>query len=486
MGPQYGVQQSPDLVGSRTPVANQIVDGINSFVDGFKTSKESEKQAARQRFLDGIQMLQMGLPVDQKKMARDARTAGLNFDYEGPTAAERQAQQQQSAPMPGMPMPSGDMMQLPPGMMMPAGQPTGGAPLPMQVGGPPTGAPMGGRGFFGRLGQAMTQPFQAPPPIPEGAGVYQALDQLQQRGQGAANLQDITQQVEMLKQQTLLAALPEIINGKAGTESWIKSAKAFFAAGGADILSAYDDEINAQAIGKTPEQYRKLKLQVELANNEARFTAPLINAGVPPENAHKAWQQTIETDGMIDSDLLSIAASPQEYQKSYNYAKEQWPKITSLEHNQWAIAESTGDFDTMGTLRERFGPTVAEQREGRATEDQELQREANAIAKQANVRATESSQRAAEDQERTMQRDELKTIASRLLNGANGDVEKAVQMLQEQTGRSTKIADHRTEIEAEIRRSKAQPSMDPMAMIQFLQSMSGNRKTPLPDARKPR
>jgi hypothetical protein len=165
-GQRYGVQQPPEgLVPYKTPVANQIVDGINQFVDNFKGSQEANKQAARQRFLEGIQMMQLGLPVDQKKMARDARTAGLNFDYEGPTRAE-QAQQQQP-PMPGMPTNGGMQPQM------------GGGGMPPQQGPPMPGD--GGRGFFGRLGAALTQPFQAPPPIPGNAGVYQALDQMQQR-----------------------------------------------------------------------------------------------------------------------------------------------------------------------------------------------------------------------------------------------------------------------------------------------------------------
>lgn len=405
LGPQYGGPQSPDLVGSRTPVANQIVDGINSFVEGFKTSKESEKQAARQRFLEGVQMMQMGLPVDQKKMARDARTAGLNFDYEGPTAAERQAQQQQAAPMPGMPMPSGDMMQLPPGIapmgignggMMASPEMMGGRSMadprmmvrpemfggrkmsdprmmvsPEAMGGrsaPMPGPGGGGRGFFGRLGQAMTQPFQAPPPIPDSAGVYQALDKIQQMGQ--PSMED---QAKAQIFQTLLTAKtdsPEFVEAaiRGGVMGLTKELPQFI-----------QDEAALQGLankipGMTVQKLRDKATAVEML----KLVMPLVGK-VAPENV-TAIMQSI-SGGKMPDDATLFEQAPEPLisgKEAFRLLGSQYPTLPKAALAAGATILAMGDFEAFDQIAAIFPPSVAEleqqyseNREARAVEDSE-------------------------------------------------------------------------------------------------------------------
>jgi hypothetical protein len=226
-GPQGGVQgfAPQGAQGFQQPLASQLVEGVSNFVAGFRDSKEKNKAAALQRAMQGIELKQKGLPVDDKKIAKDFRLAGVAFDYEGPTPLEQyeqqqaEFQQQQQAAIAGMMGPQPAMNRAMMGGASVPGMQQAGPPPPGMMGmpnllaaarpmpGPMAAPPMPGMlpqapspqamqadqqarnpGFWGQASRSM---FGDQRPIPENAGVYRALDQMGGDATQQRNLQQL-------------------------------------------------------------------------------------------------------------------------------------------------------------------------------------------------------------------------------------------------------------------------------------------------------
>ena len=141
--------------------------GVKQFIDSYRGEQQAKKQQARQLFEQHARMLEAGLPVDKKKMAKWAREGDLHFDLDAPPP-----------PPPQAPMTPDPRMQSAAtvGMQQALGGPAA-APAPP----PPRAAPPGGmRGLINRIGQATGVP--APPTQAEQMGAMRMLNEMQQRG----------------------------------------------------------------------------------------------------------------------------------------------------------------------------------------------------------------------------------------------------------------------------------------------------------------
>ena len=92
--PQGGVAQGPTsgpyTLPYKPPVAANIVEGINAFMQNFKAMRDQDRARNQQLFQQDVQNMMLGLPVDMKKTARYAKRAGLNIDFENPAPSATQ------------------------------------------------------------------------------------------------------------------------------------------------------------------------------------------------------------------------------------------------------------------------------------------------------------------------------------------------------------------------------------------------------------
>ena len=59
------------------PAPRSTARRIADFLESYRTAKDREKAAARERFLFGLKMMSQGIKMDRQKMLRDGRKAGL-------------------------------------------------------------------------------------------------------------------------------------------------------------------------------------------------------------------------------------------------------------------------------------------------------------------------------------------------------------------------------------------------------------------------
>lgn len=143
-------QQSPQQAVSAPPnTGASVVAGISNFLTNFKAARDQDKQQNAQAFYQDVQAMMLGVPVDQKKMAKKAKAAGLDLDFEGPTAQQQQVQQQnfqegsQQVQDANQQATAQMMMRQPPQATM--GAPAGQQPIPQRP----------DPSFMQRVGQAM-------------------------------------------------------------------------------------------------------------------------------------------------------------------------------------------------------------------------------------------------------------------------------------------------------------------------------------------
>lgn len=175
--------------------------GVRQFIDAFRSEQAAKKDQARQLLEQHAQMLEAGIPVDKKKMAKWAREAGLHFDLDAPPPPPQQMPQAQA---PGMPDPRMQQAaQL--GMQQSMGGP--------QMAPPPPPPRQGGlRGFIGQLGQAMG----APPPPSQGQqmGLMKMLRDIEQSGQMSRDMQGKADEAKRMGMQAALTISQGLSAGK--------------------------------------------------------------------------------------------------------------------------------------------------------------------------------------------------------------------------------------------------------------------------------
>lgn len=382
-GPQGGVYGQPnDLVSSKTPFMNTLVDSINSFVGGFQENKNKEKEAAMQRFQAAMQAQSMGIPIDMKRAARDARTAGLNFDFENPTpkqkseAEQKQQQQMMPPPMPGGGMPGGPQM---------GGMPQGGGqmPIPQQQG--------GGPGFFGRLGNALRMP-PAQGDVPQDAPFMQWMQQQQQ-----ANQQKMAQQQAMAKILDTLAHSPtdspefldaatrgEVLGITKGIPDLLRDdiARKKLAKDLGISEQAVGERLAAAAIGTDPVTMTKLMTSLqgkvpdealpEIKKSIMGGKAPdaELFAGVPeatslitPDKAYAEWNRLLPGQPKQITALLATLESAGNFQAVDEFMKQMPPTTAELEA---LYAANREDRAERSEAREDRRMGMAESAEGRS------------------------------------------------------------------------------------------------------------------------
>lgn len=292
---------------------NGLGHGILNFIDQFRQAQRSKKEQAKQDFYQDIQLLSQGIPVDIEKAAKKARKAGLDFDFEGPTPEiikQQEAQQQAMAQQQQMPAPPQ------PGM--------GGNPM-MNLGRrmgivPPTGK------------------------IPQGAGIYKMLQEIQQRGQQGQEMQDLEMRMKKASQNALLAYAesPDSPQGMAALK----------------VLQAMDPNFRSEAV--LTEEFRKshpdayAKLQEQASKQMRAKLGPTLLNDVGAENLPIVldyintgeWGGFEKPEDGIDPD--DIAAGFTAFADRYDLEK-----VPEADARMWAVAHAKGDAEAMAAISKR-------------------------------------------------------------------------------------------------------------------------------------
>lgn len=139
--PNGGIRgQMPGMPYQTNPVADGVL-ALGQVLSGIGARKQMQKQQAEQELQKGLQLRSQGLPVDETKLGKLAKTAGYDkyFDFNNPTATMGSVENA-GAPMPGQQMPQAGQGAPPPPPMQLSGVP--GIPQPpMQMPGMPQGPP---------------------------------------------------------------------------------------------------------------------------------------------------------------------------------------------------------------------------------------------------------------------------------------------------------------------------------------------------------
>lgn len=99
-GPQGGIQGgAPGAIAGTGPsvggsIFSGITQGLQSFVQNYVAQSKAARQEAMQRVESAINAMMMGIPVDQKQIARDIKKSKLPISLEEPEGSTVMARQQ--------------------------------------------------------------------------------------------------------------------------------------------------------------------------------------------------------------------------------------------------------------------------------------------------------------------------------------------------------------------------------------------------------
>lgn len=132
-GPQGTMYPSAPGTLPYSTTSSSLVQGIGEFLKNFHAARDADKDRNRQMFETGLQNLMAGVPVDQKKLAKYAKRAGLPLDFEDkapdthvlPSTGDQAAQAAmlaQGGMMPGVPPQAAAQAATPPPQQAPPPQ----------------------------------------------------------------------------------------------------------------------------------------------------------------------------------------------------------------------------------------------------------------------------------------------------------------------------------------------------------------------------
>lgn len=104
LGPRgVGPGQSPYTPPTQAQTAppNQgvsIAAGIADFITNYQRGRQAEEDRNKQDFLNDVQLMTLGIPVDHTKMAKKAKLAGMDLDFEGNNVATQPGMSQAMPP----------------------------------------------------------------------------------------------------------------------------------------------------------------------------------------------------------------------------------------------------------------------------------------------------------------------------------------------------------------------------------------------------
>src|SRR5882757_9139342 len=81
----YPVQHNAQSAPPNTGV--DIAAGISDFLTNYQRGRQAAQATIKQDFMQDVQLMMLGIPVDHTKMAKKAKLAGLDLDFEGNNAA---------------------------------------------------------------------------------------------------------------------------------------------------------------------------------------------------------------------------------------------------------------------------------------------------------------------------------------------------------------------------------------------------------------
>lgn len=467
-GPRYGVQRPPeDLVSSKTPFMNTLVDGINNYVSNFKGVLDEDKKKAEAEFLADIDRINKGIPVDMKKTARAARKAGYNFDYESPTPKQLAAQQQQQMmPQPQMQMPGGGMGAIPP--QMGGGPPGGGLPMPMPQQGGQGG--QGGPGFLGRLGNALRAPQAPQGDVPQDAPIMGYLQGLQQQAQS-----------KMQQEQAKAEIIKTLTTAKVGSPEFMEAANRGATLG---ITKDIPDNLQmeqevqqlATALKTTAEDVRSRIAAAKMGTDpktQADVMMGVIRAGGTPESAAKVWQGIL-TGGLKASDFEMDTSDPKQFSDAMKLHREQYPNQPPQVWALMASLDQAGDYDGLSQAYQRFGPSKAQLEAERAEKGDKRADRAEGRADVQLGLAKRGEQRAeAREAERLSYADKQRN-ASFFWAQSGSNVAKALKIAREEAQRNSWMREDLLDLE-DIIQSKSRGGMG-MIMAPQPQPSAGNEQ----------
>lgn len=400
-GPYQGGMPPPQAAAQYpTPMANQIVEGINNFINSVKDVREGEKEAAKKRFFQAVEMANLGLTVDLKKAARDARKAGLPFDFG-----------EDSGPGPGK-------------------QPTGGMPPPQQPGGQAPGQPQGNA--LQRIGSGIKNAMM-PPPTPEVPDNAPIMDNLRQIQQSA--------QMKMQMEKTRDKAVSGVMTKKRGSPEWNEDVATVGMLqklqGNGDIEDIPEHQIfkMANTFGKSEQEVRDRLWAMKSGmdpKERVKMATPFILKGIPAEEALTAIDGIMAGETDVQLSLPEDEKeSSQEVKKRIDYWRARFPGAATQQLHLAALYDSTENYAALDALIDKMGPSVEEKAEARAESGE-------ARAARGEGRAVRAEGRAETEEGRRETKDWVSYTASSIL-AEIGDPQRALDALNKIAKGSTKI-----------------------------------------------
>ena len=110
----------PGAAPFKQPLAPNLIDGINRFMQEYKAQRDAQKARYLNMGQTNLQNMMLGLPIDKMKTAKYLKKGGMDLDFEG--AAATPGTPGQTINVPGSP---GSPGQAPPTISIPA---SAGAP----------------------------------------------------------------------------------------------------------------------------------------------------------------------------------------------------------------------------------------------------------------------------------------------------------------------------------------------------------------------
>lgn len=97
IGQPQGIIHRPGALPYQQSGAANILQGVASFAKDMRASLEADKTKAQQEFAQQMQMIQQGIPLDLKAVAKTAQKAGIPFDFSAPSAEQINFEKEKAA-----------------------------------------------------------------------------------------------------------------------------------------------------------------------------------------------------------------------------------------------------------------------------------------------------------------------------------------------------------------------------------------------------
>lgn len=378
--------------------------GVAQFIDAYRGERAAKKEQARNLFNQHVQMMQQGIPVDKKKMAKWAREADLHFEMDAPP------------PPPQTPMTPDPRMQqaAQAGMQQAMGGPQiQGAPPP----------PQQKPGFFNRIGAAMGVP--QPPGQAEQMGVMRMLNDMQARGNQNAQMAQMQKDMQMKGLQAMRTIEQGLAQGLTMEDprmaAALRTARVLGGMQSGDMGALGKVADSDMAAKLFPQMTKRIKEEAATAQKaeERMEYRKSIASKLDPEQAVAAeswvFGESSEAPGFATVDSKALNQSVQKLTSEYPAASPEKIKSAAL----MLFSKDADPADLSRAIKD-LGESVAQTRLN--------------ISKQSQQLSAEAGKRAQEGLNRTKERDaedeQIQMATGQILQLAGGDPDRAYDNAQ--------------------------------------------------------